>query len=250
MLGLGHLGQAFLWTLGLLPYAEPPQFEVMLQDFDRIEDANVGSGLLCSPRDIGNSRHESALGGWRLAVSARRSAERAFDENTRRSSNEPGVALCGFDKPEPRRQLEAAGFSKIIECGLGGGIQDFDLIHIHTFPAQQMAADIWKAGGTPAEKPNQKLAQAFATPGGVCGSLALETAGKAVSTSFVGAMASSAVFGELLRHYHRGGQRHYEIFLSPGVTWRTSISCAQQNSFPLQKSLNGASAGVATSCSP
>lgn len=215
MLGLGHLGQAFLWALSLLPFAEPAHFEVVLQDFDRIEDANVGSGLFCSLRDIGQLKAR-VCARWLEARGFRtRICERAFDENTRRTSNEPRVALCGFDKPEPRRQLETAGFSKIIECGMGGGIQDFDLIHIHTFPAQQRAADIWKDGSTPVEKPNQKLVQALATPGEVCGALALETAGKAVSTSFVGAMASSAVFGELLRHYHRGGQRHDEIFLSP-----------------------------------
>ena len=81
--------------------------------------------------------------------------------------------------------------------------------------AQQRAAVIWEDGSTPMERPNQKLAQALASPGEVCGALAIETAGKAVSTSFIGAIASSAVFAELLRQYHRGGQRHHEIFLSP-----------------------------------
>lgn len=215
LLGLGHLGQAFLWTLSLLPFAEPSHFEVMLQDFDRIEDANVGSGLLCSQSDIGQLKAR-VCAQWLEARGFRtKLCERAFDENTRRTPNEPCIALCGFDKPEPRRRLENAGFSKIIECGLGGGIHDFDLIHIHTFPAQQRAADIWKDGSTPVQGPSQKLARALATSGEVCGALALETAGKAVSTSFVGAIASSAVFAELLRQYHRGGQRHHEIFLSP-----------------------------------
>lgn len=215
MLGLGHLGQAFLWLLSLLPFAKPSQFEVMLQDFDRIEDANVGSGLLCSQRDIGQFKTR-VCARWLEARGFRtKMCERAFDENTRRTPNEPRIALCGFDKPEPRRQLENADFSKIIECGLGGGIQDFDLIHIHTFPAQQRAAVIWEDGSTPMERPNQKIAQALASPGEVCGALAIETAGKAVSTSFIGAIASSAVFAELLRQYHRGGQRHHEIFLSP-----------------------------------
>lgn len=34
ILGLGHLGQAFLWSLGLLPFPDPSACELMLQDFD------------------------------------------------------------------------------------------------------------------------------------------------------------------------------------------------------------------------
>ncbi len=36
VLGLGHLGRAFLWTLGLLPFERPTDVELTLQDFDRL----------------------------------------------------------------------------------------------------------------------------------------------------------------------------------------------------------------------
>ncbi len=38
VLGLGHLGQAFLWTLGL-PFESPTDVELTLQDFDRLAPA-------------------------------------------------------------------------------------------------------------------------------------------------------------------------------------------------------------------
>ena len=73
-------------------------------------------------------------------------------------------------------------------------------------------------------RPNPKLVKALTPPNEVCGALAIEVAGKPVSTSFIGAMASAAVFGECHRAqirvlgwpraFHKG-QRHEEIFLSP-----------------------------------
>jgi hypothetical protein len=213
LLGLGHLGQAFLWTLGLLPFADPSKCEIMLQDFDRIEDANTGSGLLSTDKDIGDHKAR-VCARWLEARSFRTTVcERAFDENTKRKANEPAIALCGFDKPGPRQLLEGANFARIIECGLGANIHDFDLIHIHNFPGRCTAAEIWKHAAVKPGRPNPQLVEALSPGVEVCGALAIEVAGKAVSTSFVGAMASAAVFGELLRAYHKG-QKHDELYLS------------------------------------
>lgn len=214
LLGLGHLGQAFLWTLGLLPFKDPSKLEAMLQDYDGIEEANVGSGLLCSAHDIG--QHKARVcARWLEARGFRtKICERAFGEHTRREANEPSIALCGFDRPEPRRLLEGAGFARVIECGLGGSVHDFDLIHIHNFPGHRAAAEIWQQSGTQAGRANPRLVEALTPAGEKCGALAIEVAGKSVSTSFVGAMASAAVFGELIRAFHKG-DRHDEIYLSP-----------------------------------
>lgn len=214
ILGLGHLGQAFLWTLSMLPYENPSDCELMLQDFDVIEEANIGSGLLCKGHDIGRTKTRVASD-WIEARGFRtKITERKFDETTKRSSSEPGIALCGFDKAEPRRILEGADFLRVFECGLGGTITDFDLIHIHNFPGIHSASSLWEEHAVPESRPHSKVAQALAGADEVCGALAIETAGKSVSTSFVGAMASATLFGEILRAFNRG-QRHDEIFLSP-----------------------------------
>ncbi len=213
MLGLGHLGQAYLWTLGLLPFADPAECELMLQDFDKIEPANVGTGLLSAESDMGISKARVCARwlearGFRTII-----CERAFDEKTRCGPSEPPIALCGFDEAEPRKILEDVGFLRVIECGLGGSINDFDLIHIHNFPGRRTARGIWEYAGRHA-MPNPKMVSALSSSDGQCGALAIETAGKAVSTSFVGAMAGAMAFGELLRAYHRG-PKFNELFFTP-----------------------------------
>lgn len=214
MLGLGHLGQAFIWTLGLLPYSNTAKCELMLQDFDSIEKPNVGSGLLSGDADIGS--YKTRLGaGWLESRGFRaRVCERPFDETTVRRTEEPAIALCGFDTPEPRRLLEGANFCRVIECGLGGSIHDFDLIHVHNFPGSRTAASLWEDSAKAVVAPNSILVEALSAPGEVCGALAIETAGKSVSTSFVGVMAAATVFGELLRAFNKGS-RYDEIYLSP-----------------------------------
>lgn len=212
-LGLGHLGQAFLWTLGLLPFANPSECELMLQDFDSIEEANVGSGLLCGESDIGTPKARVCSKWIEMRGFNTKLCERPFDETILRLSNEPAIALCGFDKAEPRRILENAGFLRVLECGLGGSLNDFDLIHLHNFPGGRTAKDIWEHVSH-RSVPNEKLIKALSSPEEKCGALAIETAGKSVSTSFVGAMASALIFGELLRAFHRG-TRYDESFVSP-----------------------------------
>jgi len=213
LLGLGHLGQAFLWALGLLPFSDPSECELMLQDFDSIEEANVGAGLLCGNEDIGKSKTRVCSKWLEKRGFKTKLCERPFDETTHRLQNEPAIALCGFDQSKPRRLLEDAGFIRVLECGLGGSLNDFDLIHLHNFPGCHAAKDTWKDHVT-SPKPNVKLIEALSPPGEVCGALALETAGKSVSTSFIGAMASALVFGELLRAFHKG-TKYDEVFLSP-----------------------------------
>ena len=46
LLGLGHLGQAYAWTLGLLPYAVPGECQIALDD--RFQ--GVAAGVSCSGR--------------------------------------------------------------------------------------------------------------------------------------------------------------------------------------------------------
>ncbi len=214
ILGLGHLGQAFLWSLGMLPFQDPSECELMLQDFDIIERANLGSGLLCVAEDEHTLKTRVCTRWLEERGFRTRLCERAFDETTHRRVGEPSVALCGFDKPDPRRLLEGAGFLRVLECGLGGSINDFDLIHIHNFPGRSSAEKLWQESTSGQNSNDQKLVKAFSPPGEVCGALALEIAGKSVSTSFIGAMASAMVFGELLRAFQKG-PKYEELYLSP-----------------------------------
>jgi hypothetical protein len=131
--------------------------------------------------------------------------ERPFNETTKRSLDEPFVALCGFDNIKSRSLLEGAGFDLIVECGLGGNTDNFDEILIHTFPdASETAKEIWSQSSGPAQSTGKDTFDKAFGDLKDCGILLETLKGKAVSSSFVGAYASALSAGELLRGLHGG----------------------------------------------
>lgn len=203
VLGLGHLGQAYLWCLALLGINDPSQVEILLQDFDKITEANQSSGLLCE--DNIKKYKTRVCSEWlenRHFIT--KITERMFDGNTIREGEEPFLALCGFDNSVARTFLENAKFDFIVECGLGNKLFNFDSIFLHTFPnASKTSAEIWGTGSGE-ETLNQTVLEEFKDKSEDCGILALTLAKKAVSASFVGAVAASLVIAEVLRSCDEG----------------------------------------------
>ncbi len=143
VIGLGHLGQAYLWTIGLLPYAERSDVRLFLQDVDRAGKSTKSTSLLTRAYDERRLKTRICADwaeqrGFNTAI-----IERRFDTDFRRSAVEPGLALCGVDNPDARRILDEAGFAMVLEAGLGNGAEDFRLIRVHSFPAAKRSADIW-----------------------------------------------------------------------------------------------------------
>jgi hypothetical protein len=210
LMGLGHLGQAYLWTLGLLPYAQPEQLNLVLQDFDKVVHGNWTAGLLCEGKFIGRYKTRLCAEWVEQRGFKTKITERRFDSNTKRSGEEPFIALCGFDNAEARSLLENAGFDLVVECGLGSDTDQFDQILMHTFPeSSRKPSELWASSQT-AEftKTKSIFLEAFHAKED-CGILAETLAQKAISSSFVGAVASTLVIGEVLRGLH-GGNR-YEL---------------------------------------
>lgn len=205
LLGLGHLGQAAAWNVGLLPFTDPSQVMIQLQDFDRVVEANVGAGLLCELQHIGQYKTRIVSDWLEARGISTRICERAFDVQTQRQEREPRIALCGFDSGAARRHIGDAGFDLVVECGLGSSLDDFDSMLLHTFPdASKTPQELWldevekQRGALPT-----KLVQEF-RGSGECGILAETLARKAISTSFVGACAGAWMVAELLRGLHDG----------------------------------------------
>lgn len=199
-LGLGHLGQAYAWTLGLLPYAAPSDCHVMLQDTDVVSLANFGTGLLTSKEEVSAQKTRMVENWLRPRHFPTSICDRMFDDRTQRSESEPAVAFCGFHDGKSRRLIGEAGFDLVVEAGLGSQIADFDQVLLHTFPNEHFTPkQVWSDEAIVSSRESR-----FEKLGGhaVCGALAL--AGKAVSTSFVGATASVFAWAEVLRQYHKG----------------------------------------------
>jgi len=60
-LGLGHLGQAYLWTCSFLPFSDPSNVLFLLQDDDTVENENIGSQVLCNDSNIGFPKTRACL---------------------------------------------------------------------------------------------------------------------------------------------------------------------------------------------
>ena len=52
LIGLGHLGQAYAWALGLLPYRDHSAVDLVLQDCDSIVKANRSTGMLSDDASV------------------------------------------------------------------------------------------------------------------------------------------------------------------------------------------------------
>ncbi len=211
LIGLGHLGQAVLWTLGFLPYADPRTVELVLQDFDELVDANDSTSLLTTVRQIGRRKTRTMAAwceqrGFRTVIT-----ERRFDANFIVAPDEPGVAVCGVDNANARAVLEDVGFQRIVEAGLGAGSQEYLAFQVHTFPARKTARARWGRLPIPESSAallGQPAYQELRANGlDECGLLQL--AERTVGAPFVGAAASTLVVAELVRMAH--GLHRYEL---------------------------------------
>jgi hypothetical protein len=203
LIGLGHLGQAYLWALGLLPYPIGG-LELVLQDIDVITRSTESTSIL-TETSMMKLKKTRAMAAW--ADTREFSTviqERRFDDSFRLQRDEPRVALCGVDNATARRALDSAGFELVVEAGLGSGHRDFRTMHVHTLPAMRKAAEIWKNAGPSEDVTDQPAYQQMLAEGIVdrCGMTML--AGKAVGAPFVGSVAATLVISQLLRLLHGG----------------------------------------------
>ena len=233
LIGLGHLGQAFLWTLGLLPYASPKEVRLVLQDFDELVEANDSTSLLTTGALLG-ARKTRAMAAWCESRGFRTSiVERRFAGDFRVAGDEPRVALCGVDNAPARADLEDVGFDRVIEAGLGAGTQEYLAFQTHTFPAGRSAKHRW---GTQVHRPDSdtvadKPAYRALAQDGIddCGITTL--AGRTVGASFVGAATAAVVIAELIR-MALGGHR-YEVVDGSlrSLELRQAVVCADRTPF-------------------
>lgn len=224
LIGLGHLGQAYLWGLGLLPYGSAQDLSLVLQDVDTVTASTESTSILTDATLVGIKKTR-AMAAWAERRGFLTSIqERFFDADFKRQSAEPAIALCGLDNAAGRRTLDQVGFDMIVEAGLGRGHRDFRTMRLHTLPGPRPTAEMWKAP-SPGEPVEDRPAYAKLMEDGVldrCGMTLL--AGKAVGAPFVGAVAATLALSEVLRQLH-GGPLHRLIDVDLlGLEHRTVVS--------------------------
>jgi len=148
LIGLGHLGQAYLWCMAALPFAERGAVQVVLQDVDRAGGSTPSTSVLTEAADEGRFKTRVCAAWCEARGFQTRLVERQFGADMRRGPDEPGIALCGVDNPDARRVLDGAGFPLVLEAGLGSGADDFRLIRVHSFPAATPSSAVWPSAAT------------------------------------------------------------------------------------------------------
>ena len=231
LIGLGHLGQAYLWNLGLLPYADPSDLSLVLQDIDDVTASTHSTSILTAPSMIGQKKTR-VIARWAedhgFSVSL---MERYFAADFVRQSTEPAIALCGLDNALGRRALDKVGFDLVIEAGLGRGHQDFQKIRMHVLPCGRTADEIWPVADHPNVSTMPAVYRKMVKAGSLdqCGATLL--ADKAVGAPFVGMVASCLAVSEILRFLHGGRMCQLTDIDLLSLDHRHIVQDAQSNAF-------------------
>lgn len=206
LIGLGHLGQAYCWTLGMM--RQEHSVQLVLQDVDIVTESTLTTSVLSGTADLKRMKTRTVADWMERRGFETRVVERRFDAATRIAPTEPLTALFGVDNPSARRMCEGAGFNTVLDAGLGSGYSDFRALRVRGFPGASSAARLWASDAAPG---NVQLAPAYRelmTKGAdPCGVTTLAT--RSVGAPFVGCYAAALVVAELLRR--RVGEAGHDV---------------------------------------
>lgn len=199
LVGLGHLGQAYVWNLLTLPYSAPRR--AVLQDDQRLSEENEPTSLLVTRLTPGERKVRLAnrwleAAGWETQL-----IERRHRGDLQLTSDDPPFLLAGLDDVRPRRILAAAGFDYMVDGGIGHGAGDFEGLQVRVIPKNAAIDGLWNDPG-PAPGRDRLLAnpayrELERAVGGGCG--AYDLAGASVAVPFVGAATGALAIAQLVR---------------------------------------------------
>ena len=204
LIGLGNLGQSYLWALSMLQYPSPDRVLLFLQDDDLVQEGNWGTSILVDRGryDVLKTRVAEE---WaeRRGFRARR-VDRRLDEYLRRSDREPALALAGLDRMAPRRLLGRPGFEYVVEAGLGSTAADYQKFRINVFdrmsdPAVHFAGIEDETGGVVKELMEVPAYQELALRDGDGGCGAAMLAERSVAVPFVSAFVGALALTQAIR---------------------------------------------------
>jgi len=198
-LGLGHLGQGFVWNLCLLGSTRG---RAVVQDDQTIGEENEATSLLVTSDDIGEKKARIAamwldMAGWTADI-----IERRHRGDIQLTPDDPPYLLSGLDRIEPRRVMAEHGFDYMIDAGLGHGPHDFEGIQLRVIPKGASSGDLWNAPEhTREEAPSDRQENAaykdLEMQIGQCGIVSFAEA--STSVPFVGAAAGAIVIAQAIR---------------------------------------------------
>ena len=203
LLGLGHLGQAYVWNLCFL--STHGQRLAVLQDDQEVSEENEATSLLVLPggNEIGVRKARVATPwlescGWKTEL-----IERRHMGDISLVSDDPPYLLSGVDRIKPRLTLAKHGFPYMVDAGIGHGAADFEGIQFRTVANGKPSDGLWESDSdVDTERSAQRLLERSAYRElekqiGTCGRVPFLEAGVAVP--FVGAAAGAITVAQTIR---------------------------------------------------
>ena len=202
LLGLGHLGQAYVWNLCLLPGTG--ECLAVLQDDQSIGEENEATSSCAAQRPSDQSRKTRLAAPWLEACGWRTELiERRHCGDIVLTEADPPYLLSGLDRLKPRLILARHGFPYMLDAGIGHGAGDFEGIQLRTVAKGQALEGFWsntiEADDSNASKNllNRPAYKELEQEVGQCGTVGFAEAGVAVP--FVGAAAGAITVAQLIR---------------------------------------------------
>ncbi len=191
LLGLGNLGQAALWTIGMLPYADPSAVSLFLQDVDLSDAGNLPIQILTKPHWIGRKKTRSTAAWADDAGFTTTIVESCFTLASRRSDGDPALALVGVDNLAARRAAASSNFELVLDAGLGASAPEIFDIRLHAFPGVRSPEEAWPELPPEAELPLDPSLQALVDAGRIdrCGAMTIAGRSLGVPSTAVAAAA-------------------------------------------------------------
>jgi hypothetical protein len=198
LIGLGNLGQAFLWALSALPYGDPGAVSLVLQDQDKVTAENWATSVLVRDEEYGLLKTKvGERWGEAKGFDVRR-VDRWLLSGDRLGDDDPRIALSGVDKVEVRKLMANVGFDCIVDAGLGRTEANFDRYRLcvfdHAYPINDYFAEITeRSPESPSDMGPYGLLEAEI---GRCGTA--EIAGASIAAPYVSAVAGAAAVSRLI----------------------------------------------------
>ena len=206
IVGLGHLGQAYLWTT-MLKGGETRPALIRLTDDDNVSSSSLSTCLLVDAADVGRKKVNAvATRLVELGVKVEQDLARLDVDSGPVTSAQP-LCVVAVDNVALRKSLDKVRGAAVLEAGIGDGVDGFARVQAHAFPGRRRARDIWVG-----EDPKASRAVEISKPayqsllkecGDECGTTIV--AGRSIATPFVGAFAGALLArlsssGELQEH--------------------------------------------------
>ncbi len=199
VLGLGNLGQAFLWALAALPYVDPTAVSLVLQDQDKISEENWSTSVLIKSETYGDLKTKVSETWARAKGFFVRRVDRRLLKGDRLDDDDPRMVLCGVDNVESRKFLANTGFDCIVDTGLGRKASDFNRYRVTVFDVSRPIDKHFEGQSDQTEAnpiPDGNAYQQLQAEVGPCG--AAEIAGASVAAPFVSAIAATVAVSRLI----------------------------------------------------